>query len=100
MSQSFNCSNCGAPLDYTGGSAPTIRCPFCHNTVIVPVELRNPSAAPDSRADVPPGKLKEIADLARAGKKIDAIKLYRAMFNVGLAEAKDAVEALASGRPT
>ncbi len=46
-----------------------------------------------------PGKLKDIAELVRAGNKIEAIKLYRATFNVGLKEAKDAVEALAAGQP-
>ena len=98
MTQSFNCSNCGAPLDYSGGNAPTIRCPFCKNTVIVPAELRDHSTGSDGRVVLQPGKLKEIADMARAGKEIEAIKLYRAAFNVGLKEAKDAVEALAAGR--
>jgi LSD1 subclass zinc finger protein len=99
MSQSFNCSNCGAPLDYSGGSAPTIRCPFCNNTVIVPAELRDHSVGSDGRVVLQPGQLKDIADLARAGKKIEAIKRYRAAFNVDLLEAKNAVEALAAGRP-
>ena len=99
MPQTLNCPNCGAPLDYGGGSAPTIRCPFCNNSVIVPEELRDLSGAPESTVMLQPGKLRDIAELARGGKKIEAIKLYRAMFNVGLKEAKDAVEALADGRP-
>lgn len=42
----------------------------------------------------------EIERLARAGKKIEAIKLHRQTFGSGLAEAKDAVEArLASAFP-
>jgi LSD1 subclass zinc finger protein len=40
MAKSFNCPNCGAPLDFPGGSITTVRCPFCHNTIIVPEEIR------------------------------------------------------------
>jgi hypothetical protein len=40
--------------------------------------------------DVP--RLDEIRELARSGKKIHAIKLYRDVTGAGLAEAKDAVE--------
>ena len=37
--------------------------------------------------------------LIRQQKLIDAIKLYREIHNVGLKEAKDAVDALAAGKP-
>jgi len=39
----------------------------------------------------------KIRDFLARGKKIEAIKLYRLEYNVGLAEAKSAVEALARG---
>ncbi len=39
--KSFACTNCGAALDYAGGDAPTVRCPYCGTTVIVPPELRD-----------------------------------------------------------
>ncbi|HEX7593230.1 MAG TPA: hypothetical protein VF429_03590, partial [Anaerolineae bacterium] len=39
--KSFACTNCGAALDYTSGGAPTVRCPYCGTTVIVPPELRD-----------------------------------------------------------
>jgi LSD1 subclass zinc finger protein len=97
--ETFDCPNCGAPLDYTSGSAPTIRCPFCNNSVIVPAELRDHTTGTDGAVTLQPGQLRDIADLVRAGNKIGAIKLYRAAFNVGLKDAKDAVEALADGRP-
>lgn len=42
-------------------------------------------------------KLKEVLRLARTGNKIAAIRLYREIFGVGLAEAKDAVERLEQG---
>lgn len=40
------------------------------------------------------GSEQDIANLARAGQKIQAIKLYRELYGVGLKEAKEAVEAL------
>ena len=39
----------------------------------------------------------EVVQLLRAGKKIEAIKIYREIFGVGLKEAKDAVEAIEAG---
>jgi len=39
MIDDLNCSNCGAPLDYSG-SETTIRCPYCGSSVVVPEELR------------------------------------------------------------
>jgi ribosomal protein L7/L12 len=41
----------------------------------------------------------EIAGLLAAGNKIEAIKRYREITGLGLKEAKDAVEAMAEGRP-
>ena len=38
--QSFHCPKCGAPLDAQDVETPTIRCPFCGTSVIVPDELR------------------------------------------------------------
>src|SRR5262245_55920557 len=119
MPQDFNCPNCGAPLDYTGGDDVTLRCPFCNTSVIVPDELRTRAQPAESAPtfDVEQfnqltgkapsmdpfvgqtQKLQEIGQLVRAGQKIEAIKLYRQIFNVGLKEAKDAVEALAASKP-
>ena len=42
MSRSFNCPNCGGPIDYKEEGELTVRCPFCNNSVIVPEELRTP----------------------------------------------------------
>jgi ribosomal protein L7/L12 len=49
-----------------------------------------PGAAPADSAD----SAERIHELAASGRKIEAIKLYRAAHGVGLAEAKEAVEAL------
>ncbi len=43
-------------------------------------------------ASIPPDKLEQIKEDLFHGRKIDAIKLYREYTNVGLAEAKQAVE--------
>jgi streptogramin lyase/DNA-directed RNA polymerase subunit RPC12/RpoP len=38
--KAFICPTCGAPLDYRNSQEPTIRCPYCDTSVIVPEELR------------------------------------------------------------
>ncbi|WP_162231631.1 ribosomal protein L7/L12 [Allosalinactinospora lopnorensis] len=43
-------------------------------------------------------QLEAVGELARQGKKIKAIKLYREITGAGLQEAKDAVEAMPGGR--
>lgn len=102
MAQAFSCPKCGAPQDYSG-SGDTIKCPYCETTIIVPDELRRRSAAPAS-ADQPVGDwvrqanaLVEIKRRVQAGNQLDAIKLYRETFNVGLDQARDAVEAIGRG---
>ena len=45
-------------------------------------------------AEPEPAEMAQIRDLMRAGKKIEAIKVYREQFGGGLAEAKAAVEAM------
>lgn len=50
MSKTFKCPSCGGPLDYEGGDALTVRCPFCSNSVIVPPELRAERTAPAEAA--------------------------------------------------
>ena len=102
MIQTFECPNCHASLDYEPRSqAVTVRCDFCNSTVIVPETLRSggsgglsgnvPSPSlqdPISQA----AQLGEIVKLVRSGRKIDAIKLFRETFHVGLKEAKDIVD--------
>lgn len=49
----------------------------------------DPAAAPTETDPITP----EIAEAIRAGRKIEAIKLYRQAHGLGLKEAKDAVDA-------
>ena len=39
--QNFACPSCGGSLSYSG-TAPTMVCAYCGNTVAVPAELRQP----------------------------------------------------------
>jgi len=109
--QSLKCPNCGAALNYTGSGDMIMRCPYCSSGVIVPFELRDAALQPEPPASppgyVPPSfinpaqiaKIQEISRLAHQGEKIEAIKLYREVFDVGLKEAKDAVEQIERGLP-
>ncbi len=109
MSQTFSCPTCGAPLDYDPGDDPVVRCPYCNASVVVPEELRikGPSKPAEDATQVSSGRnaldealrVKQVAELARSGNKIEAIKRYREITGASLSEAKEAVEAIQSGRP-
>ncbi|HET9531798.1 MAG TPA: NHL repeat-containing protein [Blastocatellia bacterium] len=100
MPKPFNCSTCAAPLDAEAIKSVTVRCGYCGNTILIPDALRD--AGTTGSADNAGNalghvvnealRLAEVARLVKAKKKIEAIKLYREIFPVGLKEAKDAVE--------
>jgi DNA-binding beta-propeller fold protein YncE len=112
MAQAFNCPNCSAPLS-PSGDEPTLRCPYCNGSVIVPDALRNsysdslPTSAPQIGGTPwvggallsPEQRLREIAQQIRGGNKNEAVRIYRDTFSVGLNEATQAIEALQAGRP-
>ena len=87
----LNCPACGAVLDLDGSSL-VVRCKFCGNVVQVSGVVAGAQPAALSPA------LEEIRQLAGSGKMIEAIKRYRAIYGVGLAEAKNDVEALRDNR--
>jgi len=99
MTRTFNCASCSAPLDFTG--AVTQKCEHCGSTVIAPHDMfyaANP--APFNDLESLSGRAQKIAEVQRlihAGKKIEAIKVFREAFGTGLKEAKDAVEAIERG---
>ncbi|MCA9980319.1 MAG: ribosomal protein L7/L12, partial [Anaerolineales bacterium] len=98
LPQAFKCPSCSASLDYDG-TAEVVTCDYCGTTVLVPDKWRRePSRVDYSQSDA--GNIHEILELTHAGRKIEAIKLYRETFGVGLKEAKDAVEQLERGQPT
>jgi DNA-directed RNA polymerase subunit RPC12/RpoP len=113
MSQTFQCPNCGAPLDYDGGLDPVIPCPYCKSTVVVPEELH--TAQPGSSTFTASAgtaldnllqpeqieRLREIGRLVRQGQKVEAVNLYREMLGTELQDAKDAIDQLTTipGQP-
>ncbi len=104
MLQTFQCPNCHASLDYLAQSrAVTVRCDFCNSTVIVPETLRvGAGNAAELSNDLAAGamldpmtqaaRLGEIVQMVRSGHKLEAIKMFRETFHVGLKEAKEIVE--------
>lgn len=111
MAHTFNCPNCGAPLDY-GGDDPLIRCPYCHSSVIVPENLRArprfSSKQDDFTMNLPSdlsGLLKQaqqiyqVKRLAEQGETESAIALYREITGAEEFAARQAVNKLAAGQP-
>jgi LSD1 subclass zinc finger protein len=86
----LTCPSCGAPLDFDGTST-TVRCKFCKNIALVP-------GLPAAQEATPRASLDEVRRLAQNGNLVDAIHRYRELYDVGLKEAKDAVDALAAGK--
>jgi ribosomal protein L7/L12 len=80
------------------------KCPFCHSSILLPSELNKsePGASKNDVFDNILGHaqdLKRMTDLARSGNKIEAIKIYREVFDTSLSESKRAIEAVAAGQP-
>ena len=99
MAQSFACPSCGAPLDYDGSGRPSISCPYCFTSVIVPQEMRNQPAAPVSIETTQSlagqaTKLRELANLVRAGQKQQAAALYQQIYHVNPGDAEQLVNQL------
>ena len=99
MTRTFNCASCSAPLDFTG--AVTQKCDHCGSTVIAPHDMFYAgNAHPFDDLSLLKGRALRIAEVQRlihAGKKIEAIKVFREAFGTGLKEAKDAVESIELG---
>ncbi len=96
MTETFDCASCSAPLDFEGKHVQKWK--FCGSTVIVPPELIRANETYSNRSSHVELDLSEILQLITGGKKIVAIKLFRETFDVGLKEAKDAVDSIESGR--
>ncbi len=110
--ENMECPNCGAPIDFAGGTTAT--CSFCNSRLTLTSggvttasalnDLVNESTDPlasSATRSVEPGPygldLAPIQDQLLRGHKIEAIKLYREQTGVGLREAKEAVEAIERG---
>ena len=103
MSESFSCPKCGAALEYKGGSNFTIACPFCGSSVIVPENLRPPLSGTLNPQPGSPVKVDEknlfqmIQDLLKAGKKNDAVFLYRLCYPKGWSMANTVIDGIEAG---
>ncbi len=98
MTETFTCPACSAPLDYQGTTFQ--KCTFCGSNVIVPAEVfsrSQKSTFEDFDFSSLTGRALKIAEIQQEierGNKINAIKMFREAFGVGLKEAKLAVDAL------
>jgi ribosomal protein L7/L12 len=95
----MDCPNCGAPVEFAGGTRAT--CSFCKSQLYVTDEgVKAESVLNDLLENQPVTRSVDhdrIYQLVHEGKKIDAIKLVREQTDLSLKEAKDAVEAIARG---
>ncbi len=101
MPRSLKCPTCNAPLEITDAHQQIDVCEFCGNRILLsPDEYQEEPSFPISGGLLDQARnLKRIKELALSGNKIEAIKLFRETFGVGLKEAKDAVDSLSAGRP-
>jgi ribosomal protein L7/L12 len=103
MSVPFQCPSCMRHLEFSGGDSAFQNCPYCKGKIIVPsttVHLEEMEEQPPTDfalREQRDFKLAEIRSELDAGRKIEAIKLFRETFGTGLKEAKDAVETLERG---
>ena len=86
----LNCPSCGAPLEFDGRSS-IVRCRFCKNNTLVP-------GLPAANEATPRASLDEVRQLAQNGNLEGAIRRYRELYDTGMKEARDAVQALANGK--
>lgn len=85
----MRCPSCGVPITAgPNGSLPS-HCPFCKTSL---------GGSPSGGGGGDDARLAPVREALARENKIEAIKEYRAIFRVGLKEAKDAVEAMAEGR--
>lgn len=100
-SVSFQCPSCFRNLRYSNGETPFQTCYHCKGKIIVPsltvhqveIESTKPTEyALQTQKDL---KLAEIRNELNAGRKIEAIRVFRETFGADLKTAKEAVERLA-----
>ena len=97
--ENLQCPNCGAPIDFAGGTTTT--CSFCSSRLTLTNSgVTAASALNDlvnGTVNLPGVDVERIRELVQQGKKIDAIKLVREQTDLSLKDAKEAVDALERG---
>lgn len=96
MPTSLNCPNCSASLDFSNNKNDvSVHCDYCNSTLIVPEEFRAKHASENPFNHVQQSQaMQQIVLLVQNGRKIEAIRLFRESFNVGLREAKQVIDSL------
>lgn len=89
----FKCPACGAALEIPSGQR-FLKCTYCKSSVIVP----GAEGMATEDAEGLAAGMDKVMQLATAGNKIIAIKLFRQLTQAGLAESKRAVEAIERGQ--
>ena len=106
MSLTFHCPSCGAPLDPPAHNEPSMRCPFCNSSVIVPQEMRHQTQQGDTlsrdqaMAALPDSsqQMMRIIRLIKDGEKEEAIRVFREAFDSSRSDAEKTVEAIEQGQ--
>lgn len=120
MPKTFQCPNCGAPVDLDANADPVIPCPYCQSAIIVPEDLRARPAQEvgESMASTQGAstafftevagdffqlenlaRLREMADLARSGDIEKSAAVYADIFGANMEDARRAVQRLSEGKP-
>jgi sugar lactone lactonase YvrE/uncharacterized Zn finger protein (UPF0148 family) len=106
MSLTFHCPSCGAPLDPPAHNEPSMRCPFCNSSVIVPQEMRHQTQRGDTlsrdqaMAALPDSsqQMIRIIRLIKDGEKEEAIRVFREAFDSNRSDAENKIEAIEQGQ--
>src|SRR4051812_7450784 len=97
----LSCPKCAAPLDLPSGANFNLKCPYCGSSILMSGELGGVVSAGDPLgASVGQAMtMAEVQKLVASKQKLEAIKLLRETFDVGLKEAEDAVDRIEAGKP-
>ena len=94
--KSMTCPTCGAPLNYDGKSA-SVQCTFCQNVIVLEVPKHDMEVKSWLGMPVKTPVPDEILDLLQSGKKDEAVRRYREVYDVSSAKAKYAIERIEAG---
>jgi LSD1 subclass zinc finger protein len=93
----FKCSSCQNTLLASPG-VTSMTCPYCKNTVEVPVEMRKPASI-GGNPDAVRAVWGEVVQLAQSGNREEAIKKYMAASGLNRMAASSIVDSAAKASP-
>lgn len=104
MRVSFQCPSCLRNLQYQDGDTPFQTCYHCKGKIIVPstavhqVEIEAAKPTEYALREQKELKLAEIQNELNAGRKVEAIKVFRQTFDSDSRTAKEAIERLEANK--